>query len=310
MKIAIIGAGGIGCYYAARLIRAGHECVLVARGEHLKALNERELEVEHPEFRFHAKVEATDVAGLCANYDSNKFDLLILASKGGSTASIMSQMSDWLAGSKVPVLSIQNGVSNEEVIEQVIGRDRTIGGLAVKIGAHIIRPGVVEATGIAQIDFGAWPTCEKNPKLNEFLSQLSSDFSDAGIPNTLYQDVRYALWRKLLVNNGVNPLSALTLKDTGVLTSDPTYRRTVRKMMDETAIAANAAGVAMSDKDVEEMFELICNFDAIKTSMLVDREKGRPMELKEICEPVIQYCKQAARPAETTELIYRLLLEV
>lgn len=308
MKFAILGAGGIGCYYAARLIDAGHKCVLVARGEHLRAMQLHGLTVEHPEFTFNAPVTAVDLNELCRDHTCDSFDLLILASKGSTTLPMMTQMQDWLSRGNVPVLSIQNGVTNESIIEDTIGRRRTIGGLAVKIGAHITSPGRVVTTGIAQIDFGAWPSAAANPSLQPFLVSLASQLTAAAIPNTLYDDVSYALWRKLLINNGVNPLTALTLKDTGVITKDPVLRRTVYKMMEETARAANVAGVALSKADVDEMFRLICEFDAIKTSMQVDREKGRPMEIREICGPVIDYCRKTGKPAETTELISHLLL--
>jgi len=309
MRFVIIGAGGIGCYYAAKLLKAGHECVLIARGQQLQALVEAPLGVSHPEFCFREQVTATDIDGLCSDYQADDFDLLILSTKGGTTAELMAQLKLWLTDSALPVLSLQNGVSNEPLIAQVISKERTLGGLAVKIGAHTVHPGMVEATGEARIEFGAWPSAPQNPGQESLLITLSSVFSDAGIPNRICQDVSHALWCKLVINNGVNPLSALTLKNTGELTSDPTYRHTVYKMMQETARAANAAGVALTDADVEEMFQLICNFEPIKTSMQVDREKGRPMELNEICQPVIEYCKQASKPAETTELIYRLLVD-
>jgi len=307
LRFAVIGAGGIGCYYAAKLVDAGHDVIFVARGEHLNALQQKGLTLTHPNYSFSGAVNATDIAGLCENYQSADFDLLILASKGGTTDPIMKQMKDWLDKSDTPVLSIQNGVTNEGVIANSIGIKRTIGGLAIKIGGHVVSPGEVEATGIAQIDFGAWPSDAVNPTLRPFLNEISHIFTQAGIPNELYEDVSYALWRKLLINNAVNPITALTMKDTQTVTRDPVLRKTVYKIMEETARAANYANVNMTDSDVEEMFTLICNFDAIKTSMLVDREKGRPMEIHEICGPVIDYCRQGGEPATTTELISHLL---
>lgn len=308
MKLAVLGAGGIGCYYAARLINAGHECVLVARGEHLNALQENGLKLDHPDFQFNAPVEATDVAGLCREYDCNSFDVLILGAKSGATESILDEMKSWLAQGNAPVLSIQNGVTNEEFIEQYIGRERTIGGLGIYISGHIVSPGNIKVQGAGQIDFGAWPNAQSNPTMAELCNTLEPVFTDAGIHTRLYDDVRYALWRKLVLNNGVNPLTALTDQKTGMITKDPILSRTVHTMMKETARAANAAGVNLSDVDVEEMFELISNFGDIKTSMQVDMERGRSLEVNEICGPVIEYCRKINQPAETTELICRLLV--
>ncbi|WP_165313741.1 ketopantoate reductase family protein [Vibrio ziniensis] len=307
MKFAMIGAGGIGCYYAAKLVAAGHEVVFVARGEHLTALQQNGLSLEHPYFSFAGSVSATDVEGLCKQYKGSDFDLLFIASKGSTTSAIMEQMKVWLDQCDTPVLSIQNGVMNEGLIANTVGVKRTIGGLAIKIGAHVLEPGVIEATGMAQIDFGAWPSESANPNLKEFLIELSAVFEEAGIPNQLYNDVSYALWRKLIINNAVNPITALTMKDTQTVTRDPILRQTVYQIMQETARAARFANVNMTEDDVEDMFKLICEFDAIKTSMLVDREKGRQMEIQEICGPVIDYCRQSGQPAASTELICHLL---
>ncbi len=310
MKFVMLGAGGIGAYYAAKLLAAGHDGVIVARGAHLAAMQNDGLEIIHPDFSFHAPVVAMDVETLCREKSCQEFDLIILAVKSGETRPIMTQMSEWLSGSDVPVMSIQNGVLNEAGIAETVGQSRTIGGLAVKIGAHIVQPGVIKATGIAQIDFGAWPCSERNRNLLPFLESLSTCFLAADIPNKLYNHVDYALWRKLVINNGVNPITALTLQNTKVVTTDPVLRNAVYKMMQETARAAKQAGVELSANDVDEMFNLICEFDAIKTSMQVDREKGRPMEIKDICGPVIDYCRQAGEPAEMTELISSLLSHV
>ncbi|MCH1918215.1 2-dehydropantoate 2-reductase [Shewanella sp. A3A] len=309
MRFVVLGAGGIGCYYAARLQAAGHRVVLVARGAHLQAMQQQGLGVEHPQFSFQQAVVATDVAGLINDHPATSFDWVLLTGKSSATQPMMQQLASWLAdNSALAVLSLQNGVDNEAHIAAAIGKQRTVGGLAVKIGAHIVAPGQVSATGMAQVDFGAWPNATENPQLQARLPLLSQVLSEAKIPNTIYDDVSYALWRKLVINNGVNPLTALTLLDTKALTQHPVLTQTVKAMMQETARAANAAGVPLTDADVEEMYQLICGFDAIKTSMQVDRLKGRPMELADICGPVIRGCQTAGQPAQTTELIQALLL--
>ena len=308
MKFAILGAGGIGCYYAARLINAGHSVLAIARGEHLQALQQKGLSLTHPELEYQAPLPATDTSGLMQNHDCDDFDLLIIAAKSTATRAMMEELHSWLKQGSTPVMSLQNGVTNEAIIAETVGRQRTIGGLGIRIGAHITAPGVVQATGEAHVDFGAWPNVEDNPSLQPWLQQLAALLRDAQIPNTLCDDVEYALWRKLILNNGVNPLTALTLMDTGAVTSDPVLRQNVYTMMMEGGRAARAAGVNIHDSDVREMFDVICHFDAIKTSMQVDREHGRTMETDDICGPVIEYCRQAGKPARVTELIRTLLL--
>ncbi len=308
MKVLILGAGGIGCYYAARLMDAGHHVVLVARGAHLRAMQTQGLKVIHPQFEFAAPVSACDMPALMSEYGCADFDLIILAAKATVTASMMAELANWLAAASTPLLSLQNGVGNEPLIADVVGSGRTLGGLAVRIGGHIVAPGQVEATGAAQIEMGAWPDSRHNPDWQAHLLRWQAVFVAAAIPCTLSDDIQQALWRKLVINNGVNPLSALTWLTTRAMTQDSVLKEIVREMMAETVRAAQQLDVGLTAQDAADMFRLISEFDDIKTSMLVDREKGRPLEVDEICLPVIEHCRQAGQPAQTTERIHRLLL--
>lgn len=307
MRFLMIGAGGIGAYYAARLLEAGHDVVLTARGPHLIALQNDGLTVKHPEFTFQGPVTAMDHATLIKTPSADPFDLIILTLKAGATESILNEIEGWLAEQNTPILSLQNGVDNEPAIASAIGNNRTIGGLAVRIGGHIIQPGVIEAKGPAQVVMGAWPNAKQTGELQQQLQPLADILNGAQIPTTLTDDIQYQLWRKLIINNGVNPLSALTLLDTQKLTHHPAYGKAVYRMMEETAQAAKADNVTLTRTDVDEMFELISTFDAIKTSMLVDREKGRPLELEEICGAVLRRCAALGEDAPTTELVHALL---
>ncbi len=288
MKIVIWGAGGIGCYYGARLQLAGHEVTYVARGEHLEVLNTHGLTVKHEAFEFSGPVIAVDQNSLVTEHGCDDFDLIILTVKANATQEIIAKAQVWLKEGKTPVLSLQNGVENEQMISQSIGEERTLGGLAVRIGGHIQAPGIIEARGVAQIVLGYWPNRMQCNSLQAFSETLVDEFNLAGIPSTLSDNIQKELWRKLLINNGVNPLSALTEMDTKTLTHDPVYKNVVYKMMQETAVAARNHGVKINQHDVDEMFKLISDFDAIKTSMLVDKEKGRPLELDGICGPVLR----------------------
>ncbi len=304
MKFLIIGAGGIGCYYGARLLEAGHAVTFVARGAHLEAMQQQGLTVEHEALLFNAPVEALSMDTLMTRQSCADYDLIMLALKSGATVDWLTECQQWLQQAQTPVLSLQNGVDNEPLIAQAIGQERTLGGLAVRIGGHIIAPGHIEAKGPAQVVMGRWPRINENaPKLDRLAEMLNA----AQIPTRVTDNIRYELWKKLLINNGVNPLSALTGLDTRSLTADPALGKTVYAMMQETAVAARADEVELTQADVDEMFELISHFDAIKTSMLVDREKGRPLELDDISGAVIRRCQQLGEAAPNTELVQRLL---
>lgn len=308
LQFLVIGAGGIGAYYGARLQSAGHRVTYLARGEQLEALQRQGLSISHPDFTFHEQVEAITADELMTSRDSASYTLALLATKSAHTEPVLKELSDWQKTDGGPaILSLQNGVDNERRIADTIGLPRTIGGLAVRIGGHVVSPGVVEARGPGQVILGAWPTARENPKAQSGLPDLVNTFSGAGIPTTLTDDIRFELWKKLMINNGVNPLSVLTETDTRVLSNDPVFGPNAYRMMQETALAAAADGVSIGQKDVDAMYELIRTFDPIKTSMLVDFEKGRPLEIDEIAGAVVQRCKAAGREAPITELVMALV---
>lgn len=309
LRLLMIGAGGIGGYYAARLLGAGHRVVLTARGEHLGALKDNGLTVHYEGRELAHTPAAHNHQELVAQYKPDEFDLIIIALKATATASVVSELGDWLKQGQTPVLSLQNGVDNEPLLAEAVGAGRVIGGLAVRIGGHIARPGVIEAEGLAEIVMGAWPKASAGAdSRTPLLKTLVAAFNDAGIPTRSSDNIRYELWRKLVINNGVNPLSALTGLDTRSLTHHPGFVRIVYGMMADTVEASRADGVNLGKADLDEMFELISSFNAIKTSMLVDRERGRPLELDTIAGAVLRRCKHLGVEAPYTETVHALLL--
>jgi 2-dehydropantoate 2-reductase len=302
INIAILGAGGIGCFYGAKLQAAGNPVTYIGRGEHLSALKSNGLTVQHSHFSFHERVHAVDLSQWIKHTSCDDYDLIIFAFKSTETEKILSDIAEWLTKGKCPVLSLQNGVDNEKLIADVIGEDRTLGGLAVRIGAHILRPGHINATGQAQVIFGQWPECT-DESLSSIPLKILNLLKSAKIDATLSDNIELELWRKLMINNGVNPLSALTGLNTKQLTSNPQYSGTVYKLMEETAQAATHNSIYFTKEDIDEMFNLISHFDAIKTSMLVDYEADRPLEIDAICGAVIERCNALGTPAIQTEFV-------
>ena len=308
MRWLILGAGGIGGYYAARLAAAGDQVMVTARGEHLAAIQARGLSLKWEGGELHQGLLAVDQSTLIRAYRAEDFDVIVLAIKAGATAAVMAALDGWLANAAVPVLSLQNGVDNEGVIAAQLGNERTLGGLAVKIGGHIVAPGVISAEGEARVVMGCWPHYTNvADRRMPLLGRMKSAFDVAGIPADISGDIRHALWRKLIINNGVNPLSALTGLDTRQLTHHAEFSRIVLGMMDEVVIASAADGVNLTACDRDEMFELISRFNAIKTSMLVDVEKQRPLEIDAICGAVVERCRVLGQEPVYTATVMSLL---
>jgi 2-dehydropantoate 2-reductase len=308
LKLLFIGAGGVGGYYAARLTSAGHHVVVTARGPHLDAIQRHGLEVIHEGQKLHCTPPAVDHDSLKSTYAADDFDLVIVTVKSTATQTMMEDLGPWMVEGTVPILSLQNGVDNEPAIAEVVSENRVLGGLAVRIGGHIQEPGKVTAEGLAQVVMGEWPQQSSDRSAaSSLLEVLESCFNAAGIPTRLSDNIRHELWRKLVINNGVNPLSALTGLDTRSLTHHQDYGKVVYRMMSETVIASSADGVNLTRDDLDEMFELISSFNAIKTSMLVDKEKGRPLELDSISGAVLRRCDILGTEAPYTFLVNALL---
>lgn len=308
LRLLMVGAGGLGGYYAARLLGGGHQVVLTARGEHLGVLRKDGLTVHYEGRELFYRPEGFDHDQIVSLFHPDDFDVIAIALKATATASLLEELGDWLRHGQTPVLSLQNGVDNEPLLAEAIGTDRVIGGLAVRIGGHIVRPGVIEAEGVAQVVMGEWPAAghAEDPR-RQLLVMLAGAFNQSGIPTTLSDNIRHELWRKLVINNGVNPLSALTGLDTRALTHHPEFGKIVYGMMAETVSASKGDNVNLGQKDLDDMFGLIRSFNAIKTSMLVDKEKGKPLELDSISGAVLRRCRTLGIEAPYTSTVTALL---
>lgn len=306
MKLAILGAGGVGCYYGAKLLEAGCEISFVARGAHLTALQTKVLCVTHPSFSFSKKVKACDTEQLWKD-DASLYDGIIVLTKSMETLGLAKALKLWATKNNgvLPFcISLQNGVENESILAEHIGAKKVIGGLTRKIGAHIIEPGCVDAVGPAETILGAWSS-DANALL--FTERFATLLNTAGIPSRVTPYIQKELWMKLVINNGVNALCALLRVKTGIVMQHPKLFPLVQGLMHETAQAARALHVKISTQDVEEMFALIKGFDSIKPSMLVDLEHDRRLEIEEICGVVIRTLKSKGLDAPYTKTIASLL---
>lgn len=305
MKFLILGAGGIGSYFGAKLINAGHDVIFVARGKHLDALQHNQLKLQHPEFCFSKKIISYSIDDI-KKLNAHSFQAVLLTTKSTSTGTLSKHLQMWFDNEKkIPyIISLQNGVDNEEILSLVLNKKYIIAGLTRKIGAHIVSPAVINATGSAETILGS---LEKTVENSSFLEEIKNIFNNAKIPTQISENINLELWKKLIINNGVNAICALLKKETGIIMHHEKLSKIVYGLMNETAIAASNKGIKISKKEVDDMYELITNFDSIKPSMLVDVENNRELELDEICNVVIENCEALGLDAPYTRTISTLL---
>lgn len=306
MKYIILGAGGVGCYYGAKLVDGGNEVVFVARGQHLYALKEEGLKLSSSNYAFDAKVLACALEDISTE-DLESTDVIVLAAKSTATKDIAKQLKPiYLTCKKQPyILSIQNGVENEEILCEYFPKGKIIGGLTRKIGAHIINPGVVKVAG-ESVDtiIGAW---ENQIDDINILKKIEKDLQNSNLKCEIVENIKLELWKKLVINNGVNAICALLHVKTGIVLKHEKISKIVYGLMQETAVGAANVGVSITKQNVDDLFNLMVNFDSIKPSMLVDREFKRPLETEEICGVVIRNCEALEKDAPYTRTVSALL---
>lgn len=270
MRIAIYGAGGLGAYYGARLHAAGHEVGFIARGAHLAAIRENGLQVFSPLGDVHvAQPLASD-----APSSIGAVDLVIVAVKTWQIPDVARAMAP-LLHEHTMVVPFLNGVEAPDGLAEVIGAGRVLGGLS-KIFALIEAPGVIRHfSEAAYVEIG-----ELNGGVSARVGALRDLFREAGVESGVSEDIRSALWHKLLMVSSWAGLGALARSPMGVMRAQPETRALIGRAMDEGIAVGRVRGHRLADDVKAQLWGF---YDALPeqatASMQRDIMQGRPSEL-------------------------------
>jgi 2-dehydropantoate 2-reductase len=297
MKIGIVGAGGVGGYYGGQLARVGTEVGFVARGEHLTAIRERGLRVRTLEEDFTVRVTASEdpaEIGAC--------DAVLFCVKSYDTESAAALL-DPLLKPGTAVVSLQNGVDNEERIAARIGTEHVLGGASF-ILAHVAEPGVVERTGSVQrIVFG-----ELDGSQSDRSDRLLAACRAAGIDAHLTDDIRRVLWDKYAFLCALAGLTAVTRVPIDELMCVPETRELFRQMVREAVLVAQAQGVDLGDDIVDEKAEFAAALEPGSFSSLHhDLVSGRRLELDALHGELVRQASRHNLSVPVTAIVYALL---
>lgn len=297
MKIAVMGAGAIGSYFGGLLARSGEDVWFVARGPHLKAMREKGLRIESPYGDFSIPVQATDDPA-----EVGPVDLVLFTVKSFDTESAARQMLPMM-GPQAVVLSLQNGVTNEEVLGRVIGPDKVLGGLCY-IPADVPEPGVVKHGGPKRdIIFG-----ELSGGITERARAILAVLEKAGIPTTLAEDIRVPVWSKFLFISAFSSITALTRMPIGPVRDTPETWELYAGLLDECYLVARGLGVNLPDNAVAQTLEMSKNWpDSAKSSLLQDLEKGKRLEIDALCGAVARLGARVGVPTPLSKCVYGAL---
>jgi len=298
MRIAVMGAGGVGGYFGARLAQAGHDVAFVARGAHLAAMRERGLTVRSALGDVHlpSPVATDDPAAL------SPVDIVLFAVKLWDTEPAAQAIRPLIANGGV-VVPFQNGVDSVERIGAIVGAERVMGGVA-QIAATIAEPGVIGHTGtMARLRFGPVLAAQR-PVADALLAACNG----AGIDAELVVDIRRALWEKFVFLAAFSGLTSVARQPIGVLRADADMRNVLEAAMREAWAVGRAQGIALADDFVAQLMSFADGLPAeMKSSMLNDLVAGNRLEAPWLCGAVARMAMAAGVPAPVHSTLYAAL---
>lgn len=265
-KIAVMGAGAVGCFFGGMLARAGADVTLIARGAHLEALSRNGLLLDSLHFQeripVRASAEPSAVRGA---------ELVLFAVKTLDTESSAQSIKPHLAPGAI-VLSLQNGVNNVERIAAASG----ISALAsvVYVAASIPEPGHVRHGGRGDLVIGNSPVAQ--------VEAIRATFEPAGVPCRLSDNLEGELWQKLTLNCAGNAVTALTRSSYGPALANPLVRNVMETALTETMTVARAAGVKLPDdgpETVANAMRLLQSYGPATSSTAQDIARGKRTEI-------------------------------
>jgi 2-dehydropantoate 2-reductase len=285
VKIAVLGAGALGCAIGGALAQAGNRVVLINRNtDHVDAINTHGLVMRTPAGEQVVRVSAaTSAQGL------DPVDLVIVLVKSFHTEAAMAAATN-LVGPHTAVLSLQNGLGHEDVLAQIVGREHVLAGKTY-VGGVMLAPGrIISGTAGKETLIG-----ELDGTVSDRAQRIAATFNAAGLTTTVSDNIVGTMWDKLLINVSTGAVSGVTRLPYGPLYEiEATAVAAVQEAMD----VATASGVRLSFTDPREAWNkasagLPADF---KTSMLQSLEKGSVTEVDFINGAVVRWGQRCGVP--------------
>lgn len=298
MKIAVLGSGGIGGFLGGALARSGEDVFFLARGKHLEAMQTEGLKVGSIALgEFELKVNATDTPSSIGNVD-----LVLFCVKSYDTVTALAQINP-LIGEDTALLSFQNGVDNEDVIAEGVGRNRVLAGV-ISVESYISEPGrIAQTMGPVKMAMG-----EMTGEVTARAKRIHEAFTSAGLKCDLSTHIQEDLWGKFLFICATGGVCSLARASIGEVLGFQPMRAFYVAAMKEVEVVARAKGINL---DADIVSRILTQADRMnkstKPSMLRDLERGGRVEVDALNGAVSRFGEQFSVPTPVNDLIYASL---
>lgn len=302
MRVAIMGCGGVGGFFGARLAAKGVDVTFIARGAHLQAIRKSGLRLRD-DSSDHGDTVINPARAVEDPARAGPVEAILFCVKMPDSEAALKALEPLMQGDTF-IVTLQNGVESVTIIDSILGPGRAIGG-AVYIVSSILEPGVIVRSGPSERMEIAEPDGSRSPRALAF-EQLCRD---AGLDIHLKDDLDELLWRKFILLSASSAITSLTRQPMGFAQQDPVAGEVVRAAIAETAAVARALGIGLAE-DIEDTTFKTLNFilgqDA-KSSQLCDLERGKPLELEWLSGAIHRMGKETGVPTPVHSTTYAAL---
>jgi len=289
MRIAVMGAGAVGCYYGGMLARAGHAVTLVARHAHVQAIQATGLRLQTTTFDEQVQLQATTEAAGVAGAD-----VVLFCVKSTDTESAGAAMRPHL-GRDALVLSLQNGMDNAPRLTAVLGQP--VVPAVVYVASGMAGPGHVQHHGRGELLIAPCPQADA----------FAATCASAGVPVQVSGRVASALWTKLAINCTYNPLSALTRLPYALLVAQPGMWQVLRDVVGECRRVCEADGVPWDEETWPQVERIAHTMPTQLSSTARDLLRGKPSEIEHLNGYVVRQAEQLGLDVPANRLLLALV---
>lgn len=297
MKIVIVGPGAMGSLFAALLAKKKEEVWLLDKdSERAKKITQQGISVEGVAGNWHVDARAT-----ADPKDIEAPDLVLVCVKSYDTKRAIASAKPFIAD-KTTVLTLQNGIGNIELISEVVGDENVVGGIS-NAGATLLEAGRVRYAGKGETVIG-----RLDGKISVELRTIRELFITAGLETRISRDIKGSLWSKLVINVGINALTALTRLSNGKLLDYEGTRTIMRQAVTEAVKVAKRKRIKLAYDDPLSKVEAVCEATANNiSSMLQDVLRKKKTEIDAINGVIVRQADQLGIPVPVNTFLVELV---